>query len=86
MLEVRAGTYIIDTPGIKELGLVEIPPAELAGYFPEMRALLNQCRYHNCQHTHEPGCVVREAVDQGRIALPRYDSYLSMLAGEDNRH
>ena len=86
MLDVRPGTFIIDTPGIKELGLVDMPPAELAGYFPEMRALLNQCRYHNCQHTHEPGCAVREAVDQGRIALPRYDSYLSMLAGEDNRH
>jgi ribosome biogenesis GTPase len=86
MLEVRPGTFIIDTPGIKELGLVDLPPAELAGYFPEFRALLNQCRYHNCQHTHEPGCAVREAVDQGRIALPRYDSYLSMLAGEDNRH
>ncbi|MBD2720878.1 ribosome small subunit-dependent GTPase A [Hymenobacter armeniacus] len=86
MLEVRPGTFIIDTPGIKELGLVDLPPAELAGYFPEMRALLGQCRYHNCQHIHEPGCAVREAVDQGRIALPRYDSYLSMLAGEDNRH
>lgn len=86
MLPVRPGTYIIDTPGIKELGLVDVPAAELAGYFPEMRALLNQCRYHNCQHTHEPGCAVREAVDQGRIALPRYDSYVSMLAGEDNRH
>ncbi|MBH8569029.1 ribosome small subunit-dependent GTPase A [Microvirga sp. STS02] len=86
MLEVRPGTFIIDTPGIKELGLVDLPPAELAGYFPEFRALLGQCRYHNCQHTHEPGCAVREAVDQGRIALPRYDSYLSMLAGEDNRH
>lgn len=86
MLPVRPGTFIIDTPGIKELGLVDVPAAELAGYFPEMRALLNQCRYHNCQHTHEPGCAVREAVDQGRIALPRYDSYVSMLAGEDNRH
>ena len=86
MLPVRPGTFIIDTPGIKELGLVDVPAAELAGYFPEMRALLNQCRYHNCQHTHEPGCAVREAVDQGRIALPRYDSYASMLAGEDNRH
>ncbi len=85
MLEVRPGTYLIDTPGIKELGLVEIAPADLAGYFPEMRALLGQCRYHNCQHTHEPACAVREAVDTGRIALPRYDSYLSMLAGEDNR-
>ncbi|GAA3926763.1 ribosome small subunit-dependent GTPase A [Hymenobacter algoricola] len=86
MLEVRPATYIIDTPGIKELGLVDIPPAQLAHYFPEMRALLNQCRYHNCQHVHEPGCVVREAVDKGKIALPRYDSYLSMLAGQDNRH
>jgi len=86
MLAVAPGTYLIDTPGIKELGLVDVPPAELAGYFPEMRALLGQCRYHNCQHVHEPGCAVREAVDQGRLAVPRYESYLSMLADEDNRH
>jgi ribosome biogenesis GTPase len=86
MLEVTPGTYLIDTPGIKELGLVDVPPAELAGYFPEMRALLGQCRYHNCQHVHEPGCAVREAVDQGKLAVPRYESYLSMLADEDNRH
>ncbi|MGI4869816.1 MAG: ribosome small subunit-dependent GTPase A [Janthinobacterium lividum] len=85
MLEVAPGTYIIDTPGIKELGLVEVPAAELAGYFPEMRALLGQCRYHNCQHVHEPGCAVRDAVDQGKLAVPRYESYLSMLADEDNR-
>ncbi len=86
MLEVVPGTYLIDTPGIKELGLVDVPPAELAGYFPEMRALLGQCRYHNCQHVHEPGCAVREAVDKGKLAVPRYESYLSMLADEDNRH
>ncbi len=86
MLEVVPGTYLIDTPGIKELGLVDVPAAELAGYFPEMRALLNQCRYHNCQHVHEPGCAVREAMDQGKLAVPRYESYLSMLADEDNRH
>ena len=86
MLEVVPGTYLIDTPGIKELGLVDVPPAELAGYFPEMRALLGQCRYHNCQHVHEPGCAVREAVDQGKLAVPRYDSYVSMLHDEDNRH
>lgn len=86
MLEVRPGTYLIDTPGIKELGLVDIPPTQLAHFFPEMRALLNQCRYHNCTHVHEPDCAVREAVDKGKIALPRYDSYLSMLAGQDNRH
>jgi len=86
MLEVGPGTYLIDTPGIKELGLVDVPAAELAGYFPEMRALLGRCRYHNCQHTHEPGCAVREAVDSGRLAVTRYESYLSMLADEDNRH
>ena len=86
MLEVRPGTYLIDTPGIKELGLVDIKPGELAHYFPEMRALLGQCRYHNCRHVQEPGCAVREAVDKGRLALPRYDSYLSMLADQDNRH
>ncbi|MCR5886392.1 ribosome small subunit-dependent GTPase A [Hymenobacter sp. J193] len=85
MLEVRPGTYLIDTPGIKELGLVDMKAGELAHYFPEMRALLNQCRYHNCQHLHEPCCAVREAVDQGRIALPRYDSYVSMQQAEDNR-
>ncbi|MEJ7666613.1 MAG: ribosome small subunit-dependent GTPase A [Hymenobacter sp.] len=86
MLEVTPGTYLIDTPGIKELGLVDVPAAELAGYFPEMRALLGQCRYHNCQHVHEPGCAVIAAVDQGQLAVPRYESYLSMLADEDNRH
>ncbi|MBC6609513.1 ribosome small subunit-dependent GTPase A [Hymenobacter sp. BT507] len=86
MLEVRPGTYLIDTPGIKELGLVDVQPGELAHFFPEMRALLNQCRYHNCRHVQEPGCAVIEAVEKGRIALPRYDSYLSMLHDEDNRH
>ncbi|GAB2968240.1 ribosome small subunit-dependent GTPase A [Hymenobacter coalescens] len=85
MLEVRPGTYLIDTPGIKELGLVDMKKGELAHYFPEMRARLNQCRYHNCRHLEEPGCAVREAVEKGKIALPRYDSYLSMLADEDNR-
>ena len=72
-------------PELRNWGLVDFEPAELAGYFPEMRALLGQCRYHNCQHTHEPDCAVRLAVDEGRIALPRYDSYLSMLSGDDNR-
>ncbi len=76
---------IIDTPGIKELGVVDIGEAELSHYFPEMRALLNQCRYHNCRHTHEPGCAVQAAVDSGDIAPSRYQSYLSILADEDNR-
>ncbi len=85
MYEVRPQTYLIDTPGIKELGLVAIPPEDLGHYFPEMRALLGLCKYHNCTHTNEPQCAVLKAVEAGKIALSRYESYLSMFSGEDNR-
>jgi len=81
----EADTYIIDSPGIKELGLFGIEPDEISHYFPEMRALLNSCRYHNCRHIEEPGCAVKEAVNQGEISITRYESYLSMIAGDDNR-
>jgi len=73
------GTFIIDTPGIKELGLWEVEKEELHHYFPEMRTFLNKCRYHNCTHTHEPGCAVKEAVEENKIAPARYKSYLNML-------
>ncbi len=76
---------IIDTPGIKELGLAEIEPEELGHYFPEFRALLGQCKFHNCLHVEEPGCVVKEALEAGEIHYERYISYLSMLEDEDNR-
>ncbi|MCJ8167260.1 ribosome small subunit-dependent GTPase A [Pontibacter sp. E15-1] len=85
MFEVSPGTYIIDTPGIKELGIVDIPAAELGHYFPEMRERLNQCRFNNCTHFNEPGCAIVEAVRQNDISLSRYESYLSMLHGGDNR-
>ncbi|WP_347158332.1 ribosome small subunit-dependent GTPase A [Pontibacter chitinilyticus] len=85
MFEVNDATFIIDTPGIKELGIVDIPAAELSHYFPEMRERLNQCRFHNCTHFNEPGCAVIEAVRHNEIALSRYESYLSMLHGGDNR-
>jgi len=85
MFEVNPSTFIIDTPGIKELGIVDIPTAELSHYFPEMRARLNQCRFNNCTHFNEPGCAVIEAVRHNEIALSRYESYLSMLHGGDNR-
>ena len=75
---------IIDTPGIKELALAEIAPEELSHYFPEMRAYLGQCKFHNCLHEGEPGCVVRENVGK-TIAPRRYESYLSILRNEDNR-
>ncbi len=85
MFEVSPDTYIIDTPGIKELGIVDIPVTELGHYFPEMRERLNKCRFNNCTHFNEPGCAVIEAVRHNEIALSRYESYLSMMHGGDNR-
>jgi ribosome biogenesis GTPase len=85
MFELTPGTFIIDTPGIKELGLVETKKEEIAHYFPEMRNRLNQCRFHNCLHINEPGCAIKDAVIEGDIAESRYNSYLSMVSGEDNR-
>ncbi|MER2996278.1 ribosome small subunit-dependent GTPase A [Pontibacter populi] len=85
MFEVDTDTYIIDTPGIKELGIVDIPKNQLGHYFPEMRERLNQCRFNNCTHFNEPGCAIVEAVRKNEISLTRYESYLSMLMGDDNR-
>ncbi len=76
---------LIDTPGIKELGLAEIEAEELGHYFPEMRALLGKCKFNNCLHVEEPGCAVKDALEAGEIHYERYISYLSMLEDEDNR-
>src|SRR5690606_15006066 len=78
MIDLPFGGKLIDTPGIRELGIVDLEPQELSHYFPEMRALLNQCRFHNCRHINEPGCAVLDAVEQGDIDPSRYDSYLSI--------
>jgi len=85
MFEVNSTSFIIDTPGIKELGLVDIAENELASFFPEMRERLKDCKYYNCRHLNEPGCAVVPAVKTGKIALTRYESYRSILAEEDNR-
>ncbi len=85
MFELEENTFIIDTPGIKELGLIDIDKQELSHFFPEMRALLGQCKYHNCKHINEPKCAVLEAVAEGTIAESRYNSYLSMMSDDDNR-
>jgi ribosome biogenesis GTPase len=85
MFEIGEKTYLIDTPGIKELGVVDVPKEELGGYFPEFRALLPNCRFNNCLHLKEPGCAVLEALEAGKISLTRYDSYRSILEDEDNR-
>lgn len=83
MYPLSEGGYIIDTPGIKGFGLIDIDDAELAHYFPEMMRWLPECRYYNCSHTHEPHCAVIEAVERGDIAMSRYESYLKILDEDD---
>lgn len=78
-----ADGYIIDTPGVKEFGLIQYKPEEIRDYFPEIRQYNNQCRFSNCTHTHEPGCLVREAVENGEIAAHRYENYLNILNDND---
>lgn len=79
MHHLALGGYVVDTPGIRGFGLVHFEPEELAGYFPEMRALLPECRFHNCRHIQEPGCAVKAAVETGDVAETRYNSYLNMM-------
>lgn len=76
------GGYVADTPGIRELGLWEIPPSELAWSFPEFRDHLGRCAFNDCTHLHEPRCGLRAAVEAGEIAEARYDSYRRMLTGD----
>jgi ribosome biogenesis GTPase len=85
MWELGPQTYLIDSPGINELGVMEIQKEELAHYFPEMRALLGQCKFNNCLHLHEPHCAVQQAVKDGEIASSRYLSYFSIFENDDNR-
>lgn len=79
MYQLDMDTFIVDTPGIKEFGLSQIEPEELSGYFAEMREYAGQCKYNNCLHRDEPGCVVKDAVHEGKIATFRYLNYLQML-------
>jgi ribosome biogenesis GTPase / thiamine phosphate phosphatase len=86
MFAVNENTYVIDTPGVKEWGLVDMTEQEISDYFPEMRDRRLNCKFGSkCLHLQEPKCAIREAVETGEIALTRYDSYLSMVLGEDNR-
>jgi ribosome biogenesis GTPase len=81
LLPLEGGGYVADTPGLKALGLWDIEPTELDGYFPEMRALVADCEYSDCTHLHEPGCAVMAAVDQGAVSPERYDSYSRIRQG-----
>jgi ribosome biogenesis GTPase len=77
------GAEIIDTPGIKELGLVEIKKEEVGHFFPEIRKYMNDCKFNNCLHENEPKCSVKDAFDRGEISPERYESYLKILHGEE---
>ena len=79
MHPISTGGFVIDTPGIRGFGLVDVSQLELSGYFPEMLRVEDNCRFAPCTHTHEPGCAVKEAVENGEISVERYESYLGML-------
>ncbi len=85
MIPLSDGGFIIDTPGIKEFGLVDFQKEDLFHFFPEMQKLFNQCRYYNCTHYNEPGCVVKQYVDEGKISESRYYNYINMLLGGNTR-
>ncbi|MEK9613316.1 MAG: ribosome small subunit-dependent GTPase A [Flavobacteriaceae bacterium] len=79
MFTLKEGIKIIDTPGIKGFGVVDMQPEEIGNYFPEYYKRKGQCKFNNCLHQNEPKCAVLEAVESGTIALSRYQSYLQML-------
>ena len=83
MFTTEDGTQLIDTPGIRDFGVVDIEAIEIPQYFPEFRKFMNQCKFSNCTHTHEPNCAVLENVSNGNIPEERYYSYQSILNNED---
>jgi ribosome biogenesis GTPase len=86
MFDLSFDARIIDTPGIKGFGVVDIEDSELDQYFPEFFAIKAQCKFHNCQHIHEPKCAVKQALDKHDIAPSRYKSYLQILEGEESTY
>jgi ribosome biogenesis GTPase len=84
MFPVQSGGYIIDSPGIRAFGLTDMDKEEIAHYFPEMRKLLGQCKFHNCLHINEPRCAVKEAVEDGEIDEIRYINYLQMIEDQED--
>ncbi|NML20468.1 ribosome small subunit-dependent GTPase A [Pseudoflavitalea sp. G-6-1-2] len=86
MFDLPFGGRVIDTPGVREFGLVDISKQELSHYFPEMAKLITECQFNNCMHINEPGCAVKDAVAKGLIAEDRYVSYYNILESIDDRN
>lgn len=84
MHPLQSGGFIIDTPGIRAFGIVDLDKNVISHYFPEMRALIGQCRFHNCQHLNEPACAVKEAIENGEIYESRYWTYLQLMNGDED--
>lgn len=84
LFSLQGGGDLIDTPGIKEFGILDVEDNELSHYFPEMRRYLGQCKYHNCTHINEPGCMVLQKLEAGYIHPYRYQSYVNILHEEDS--
>lgn len=83
MYHLDFGADIIDTPGIRSFGMVDFKKEEVALYFPEMKRLLSECRFYNCTHIHEPGCAIKQAVEDGEISSERYANYISIINTEE---
>jgi len=86
MYDLPFEAKIIDTPGIKGFGIVDLEPAEISGYFPEFFKLQNQCKFNNCLHKEEPNCAVKKALEENKIAWSRYNSYLKILEGDEEHY
>ncbi len=86
MFDLPEGGHLIDTPGIRGLGVVDIEPEELGDYFPEFLRLKDQCKFNNCVHINEPKCAVKEALEEGEIAPERYNSYLSIYNNDQDEN
>ncbi len=84
MYDLSFGARIIDTPGIRGFGMVDMEPAEVTDYFPEFYKLKKHCRFNNCLHKEEPGCAVKEALDNDEVFWSRYKSYIQILEGDDS--
>lgn len=86
MYDLLFDAKIIDTPGIKGFGIVDLESAEISGYFPEFFKLQNQCKFNNCLHKEEPNCAIKKALEENKIAWSRYNSYLKILEGDDEHY
>lgn len=86
MFDLSFDAQIIDTPGIKGFGVVDMMPAELDNYFPELFALKQSCKFNNCLHLHEPNCAVKEAIENNIVAASRYKSYKQILEGDEEHY